>query len=461
MSSVADSLDKFFRISERGSTVGREIKGGVITFLAMSYILVVNPYILSNVPTAAAYGFDALFTSTALAAIISCILMGIYARFPVALAPGMGVNTFLAFTICIGMGFTYSQGLMVVLLSGVGFFLISITGWRTKILNSIPISMKHAITAGIGFFIAVVGLFNAGIIVHGEGSALAIGHLGDPGVILSLICLFITLELWYLKVWWAVIAGMMITWVTGIIMGIAGVESSYGLIPEWNPDAFVSHPDFSLVFSMFTDFEMFDSTLIVAFLAAFASLMVVDLFDTTGTLIGVGEAAHLMDKDGNLIDGEKALTVDSVASMTGSIVGTSTTTSFIESTAGIDAGARTGLMPIVVGAMFIIALFLSGFFSTFTSACTVGALVMVGILMIKNVGLIEWDDPVNCGMAFMTIFMMGLSGSITVGIAAGTFVYVIGMVLTHRSSEISKVLWLLFAVFMSYLIINQFLIPNL
>ena len=459
MVDVAGAVDRFFRISERGTTVGTELKGGIITFLAMVYILVVNPSIISNVPTAAEFGFQALFTSTALAAIISCLLMGLYARFPIALAPGMGVNAFLAFTVCLEMGFTYVQGLMVVFVSGVGFFIVSVTGWRTKILDSIPLSMKCAITAGIGFFIAIVGLFNSGIIAHGDGSALAMGKLSDPGVILSIVCLFITLPLWYLKVWWAVIAGMAITWIIGIVMGLCGITSEFGLIPVWDAGSFVSHPDLTLVFAVFTDFRMFDSSMILAFVVSFLSLLVVDLFDTTGTLIAVGDAANMTDETGHITDGEKVLDVDSMATMAGAVVGTSTTTSFIESTTGIDAGARTGLMPIVVGFLFIIALFFSGFFATFTSACIVGALVMVGILMIKKVKLIDWDDPVSCGMAFMTIFMIGLSGSITVGIGAGILVYVIGMIVTGKAREISKVLWILFVLFMGYLMFNQFLMP--
>ncbi len=461
MADLAGTLDRFFRISERGSTIDKEIKGGIITFLAMTYILVVNPTILSNIPSAADYGFQALFTSTALAAIISCLLMGLYARFPIALAPGMGVNAFLAFTVCLGMGFTYTQGLMVVLISGIGFFLISVTGWRTKILYSIPMSMKCGITAGIGFFIALIGLFNSGIIAHGDGSALAVGTLDDPGVSLSLICLFITLSLWYLKVWWAVIVGMVVTWILGIAMGLAGIESEYGLIPAWNVDSFVSHPDFSLVFALFNDFELFDNTMVLGFVIAILSLLVVDLFDTTGTLIAVSDAADLTDENGHITDGEKVLDVDSVATMVSALAGTSTTTSFIESTTGIDSGARTGLMAIVVGCLFIVSLFLSGFFATFTSACIVGALVLVGIMMIKKINAIEWNDPVSCGMAFMTIFMIGLSGSITFGIGAGIITYVIGLVLTHRANEVSKVLWILFLLFVADLILNQFLIPNL
>lgn len=457
MSDFKASIDSYFRITERGSTFGTELRGGVITFLAMVYILIVNPNILG--PAAPGYTTEQLFTATAMAAIIACILMGIYSRFPVALAPGMGVNAFLSYTICLAMGFTFEQGLMVVFVSGILFLILTVSGWRERILDEIPGSMKLAISAGIGFFISVVGLFNAGIIVHGNGSALAIGDLGDPGVLLSLFCLLVTLVLWFMKKWYAVIVGLVATWVVGIIMGNAGVTSDLVkegifLIPTWSPDSFVSTPDFGLFGAVFTNFEMFEGAMWPSFIAAAVSLFVVDMFDTAGTLIGVGGAAGMIDENGHLKNGSKALTCDAVATVAGAVCGTSTTTSFIESTTGINAGARTGIMPIVVGILFIVALFFSGFFGTFTSACTVGALVLVGIMMIKSVKDIEWDDPVMCAMAFMTIFMMGLSGSITDGIAFGVFAFVIGKVVTKKSKDISVIIWALAVIFFIYFLLK-------
>ncbi len=463
MSDFYQKLDEFFRISERGSTLRTEIRGGIITFLAMVYILIVNPNILQG--AAVGYTVGQLFTATALAAIISCLLMGLYSRFPVALAPGMGVNAFLSYTICLGMGFTFEQGLMVVLLSGLLFFLVSISGYRTKILESIPKSMKLAISAGIGFFIAVIGLYNAGIIIHGQGSALTLGPINDPGVMLSLFCLLITLIMWHRQRWFAVIAGIMITWIVGVIMGECGVTSELVgegifLIPSWNPENFVSTPDFGLFFAVFTKFEMFESTLWVSFIASIVSLFVVDMFDTTGTLIGVGGSAGLIDENGNVTDGTKVLKVDAIGSIAGAVCGTSTTTSFIESTTGISAGARTGLMPVVVAILFGVALIFSGFFGTFTSACTVGALVLVGIMMIKSVREIEWEDPVACAMAFLTIFMMGLTGSITDGIAFGLFAWIGGKTLMGKHKDITPTLWVLTAVFIVYFFIDYIVIPN-
>ncbi len=452
MSDFKASIDSFFRISERGSTIGNELKGGLITFLAMAYILIVNPSILSS--AAVGYSFDQLFTATALATIIACILMGIYARFPVALAPGMGLNAFLSYTICLVMGFTFEQGLLIVFISGILFLLLTVSGWRERILDEIPGSMKLAISAGIGFFIAVVGLYNAGIITHGNGSALALGAINDPGVLLSVFCIVVTFILWFLKKWYGVIFGLLATWVIGIIMGQMDVTSTTSLIPSWNPDNFVSTPDFGLFGAVFSEFTMFDTNLWPAFIAAVVSLFVVDMFDTAGTLIGVGGAAGIIDENGHLKDGSKALAVDAVATIAGAVCGTSTTTSFIESTTGIDAGARTGLMSVTVGILFLVALFFSGFFGTFTSACTVGALVLVGIMMIKSVKGIEWDDPVTCAMAFMTIFMMGLAGSITDGIAFGVFTYVIGKVVTGKHKDVTVIIWALAVIFFIYFILK-------
>ena len=252
---------------------------------------------------------------------------------------------------------------------------------------------------------------------------------------------------------------MLATWIVGLIMGAMDVNSATILIPHWNNDV-ISNPDFGLFAKVFTGFDMFAGSLWMSFIAAIVSLFVVDMFDTAGTLIGVGGAAGMIDDNGHLQDGEKALTCDAVASMAGAVCGTSTTTSFIESTTGIDAGARTGLMPVVVGLMFAIALLFSPVFGTFTSACTVGALVLVGILMIKSVKDIEWEDPVTCVMAFLTIFMMGLAGSITDGIAFGIFAWVIGKTVTGKVKEITPIIWVLTVVFLIYFIINYAAIPN-
>ena len=458
-------LDSYFHITERGSDVKTEIKGGVITFLAMFYILAVNPSILSD--AAGHELFGQLVAATALASCVSCILMGFYARFPVALAPGMGINAFVSYTIVLGMGFDYYQALLIVFLSGVAFLILTVSGLRNRLLQGIPYVLKIGITAGIGFFILVVGLFNAGIIVQANGSALTLGSIADPGVSLGLLCIAVTLFLWYRKNWGAVLIGMLVTVVIGFLggafLGWDQVINDAQLVPGVGTaavDSMVEIPDFGLFGAMFTNMGGFDA-LLPAFIVCTISMIVVDLFDTTGTLVGVSKSAGLMDENGDIKDVDKAMQADSIATIFGAVAGTTTTTSFIESTAGISAGARTGLMAVVVGILFFLALFFAPAFSFITPACTVGALFLVGLMMITALEDMEWKDPVNVATLFTTIFLMGLNGSITNGIAAGTMVYLLGMVATKRAREASVVMWILGLVFVVYFLIDYVIVPHL
>ena len=466
MTGMSERIDHFFHISERGSTVGREVRGGLITFLAMFYIMAVNPLILQQ--AAGPELFGQLVTATGLAAFISCILMGIYAKFPVALAPGMGINAFIAYTIVIGMGFTYYQALLVVLISGIIFLALTVSGIRTKILSSIPAIIRLAITAGIGFFIVLVGLYNSGIIIHADGSALTLGDIASPGVNLSIMCIIITLVLWYRDRWYAVLVGVIFSVAFGFMGGqLFGWDTTVdgaSLIPGVGTAAvtgIVSMPDFGLFGAMFTEFTMFDTALIPAFLASIASLLIVDMFDTAGTLLGIGQTAGIIDDDGNIEGSEKALQADAVSSIIGAVAGTTTTTSFIESSTGISAGARTGLMAVTVGIMFFLALFFVPVFSIITSACTVGALFLVGLMMITAVKDIEWTEPVNVATAFLTVFMMALSGSITDGIAFGILAYLLGMLVTKRIKEVPMMMWILGLIFLGYFYLTYGIIPDL
>jgi AGZA family xanthine/uracil permease-like MFS transporter len=466
MSGFTDSVDRFFRISERGSNFSTEIRGGIVTFLAMLYILAVNPLILSSATGPEL--FQQLVTATAFAAFISCILMGLYARFPVALAPGMGINAFVAYTIVITMGFSYPQALMAVLLSGILFFVLTVSGVRKKILTSIPLVMRASISAGIGFFIVVIGLYNSGIIVHASGSALDLGDLSSAGVSLSLLCILFTLVLWYMKKWYAVLLGAILT----IVIGFAGgqlfgwdtVVEGASLIPGVGTAAvgdIVAMPDFGLFGQVFDGFDMFDRSMIIPFAVSTLALLIVDVFDTTGTLLAIGHSAGIVDQEGNIEGSEKALGVDAVASVVGAVAGTSTTTSFVESTTGISMGAKTGLMAIVVGILFGFSMFFAPALAIVTSACTVGALFVVGLMMIVNMKQIQWDDPVNVATAFLTIFMMGLSGSITDGIAFGFIAYVIGMIVTKKSKSLSLMTWILAATFLAFFVLMYVVIPRI
>lgn len=450
----SDSIDRYFHITERGSTISTEIKGGIITFLAMVYILPVNMNILGrpevfgdNVP------YAALYASTAIAAVLACILMGIYAKFPVALAPGMGINVFIVNTICISMGFTFSQALMTVFISGILFFIVSVTGFRKRLIDTIPMSIKAAITAGIGFLITVVGLYNSGIIVSGSPTPV-LGNLGQPTVLLALFCIIVTMVLYFLNRWSAVIVGMVSTCIVGCVTGVISNQyiDMYGIL---------TIPDFSLVGCFILDFGGFDAKLIPSFLIAILSLFVVDVFDTTGTLLGIGQISGLADEKGDMEGMDRAMNADAAGTIIGAAVGTSTTTSFIESCTGVEAGAKTGLMAVVVGLLFLVAMFFATPFTLVTSACTTGALILVGILMIESVRHIEWDDHVIATSAFLTIFMMGLSGSISDGIGFGIIAYCIGMIVTRKYRDISWFMYLLGAIFLVYFILVKAIIPSI
>ena len=430
----------------------------------MLYILAVNPIILSK----SGVDFQELVGATALSACVSCILMGIYARFPVALAPGMGVNAFFTYTIVMEMGFNYYQALLAVLISGVLFLVLTVTGIRTKIITGIPKVIRLSITAGIGFFIVVVGLYNSGIIAHGNGSALTLGELGTPGVLLGVLCIVVTLGFWYKKHWAAILIGIIVTVIVGYIGGQLfdwnTTMDGTSLIPGVGTAAIndiVTMPNLGLFGDVFMKFEMFDVTLWPAFIISIASLLVVDTFDTTGTLLGIGQSAGIIDENGQIEGNEKALQTDAVATIFGAVAGTSTTTSFIESSTGIAAGARTGLMAIVVGLLFLVAMFFGPVFSIITSACTVGALVLVGFIMVRPIKEIDWDDIVHITTTFTTIFMMGLAGSITDGIAFGSLVYLIGMTVTGRKNEIPRLMSVLGLVFIAYLFLTYTIIPNI
>ncbi|AGI47746.1 Permease [Thermoplasmatales archaeon BRNA1] len=452
MASARGALDRYFGITERGSTLSAEIKGGLITFLSMSYILAVNPLILS--PAAEGYTFDELFTATALAACIACLLMGLYARFPVALAPGMGLNAFLSYTICQSMGFTYEQGLMVVFISGTMFFLVTVSGIRRGMVESIPKSLKIAIAAGIGFFIAIIDLYNTGIIVHGTSSALVPGDMSDPGVLLALFCIIVTVCLWYRRKWYAIILGIIATWAIGALLFRYGLESEIGTLPDAGLVTGISAPDFGLFAKVFTGFEMFPSSMWVAFIGALVSMFIVDMFDTTGTLISVSSMSGMSEGRDEFDTIDVAMRADAAASLSGAMVGTSTTTSYIESFTGIESGARTGILALVCGLLFAFAMVFSGLFASVTAACTAGALILVGLIMVRNIRDIEWKDPVLCFSSIITVFMMGLAGSITDGIGIGIMAYVIGYVAMRKEKEISPTMWVLFLIFTGYFVIH-------
>ena len=433
-------FEKLFKLSERNTTVRNEIIGGTTTFLAMAYILAVNPGML------AATGMDtqSIFLATALSAGISSIIMGLLSNYPVALAPGMGVNALFAFTLCGAMGYSWQGALALVFVSGLIFIVISVTGIRSMVINSIPPQLKLAIGAGIGFFIAFIGMVNGGIIVPNASTLVALGDLSNPTTLLAVFGLLVTIILLAKKVKAAVFVGLVVTAVAGVIAGLMGFEG----MPTLPTSIFSIDFKMNTVGACFAGFsEVFANP--NSFIALF-SLLFVDFFDTAGTLLGVTNRAGLVDEEGNLPGVEKALLSDALGTSIGALLGKSTVTSFVESTSGVEAGARSGLAACVTGVLFFLSILCYPLLSMVTSAVTAPALIVVGILMAQQLGGIDWDDFAFAAAGFMTVIMMVLCYSISNGIALGFITYACAMVGTGRAKEVKPIIWVLVAIFVLY-----------
>ncbi len=406
-------LEKIFKLKEKGTTVKTEVIAGITTFLAMAYILAVNPNMLQET----GLSYDSVFMATALSSGIATLIMGLVANYPVALAPGMGVNALFTYTLVFSMGYSPAAALAAVVVSGIIFLVISVTGIRKAIINAIPQQLKLAIGAGIGFFIAFIGLKNAGIIVGSESTFVSLGKLTDPVILLALFGILITIVLMAKKIPAAVFYGLVITAIVGIVFGLFGIEG----MPEV-PSAIVSvdldTSGFGIFMNGFEELFSHPDCIVALF-----SLLFVDFFDTAGTLISVANKTNLVDKNGELANIEQALVADSTGTVIGGVLGTSTVTSFVESTAGVEAGGRTGLTACTTAILFFLAIFFAPVLSVVTSAVTAPALVAVGISMASQLGGIEWDDIVFAASGFITVIMMILTYSISDGIAFGFIVY--------------------------------------
>ena len=430
-------MNKFFKLEERGTTVSREFIAGLTTFLSMAYIIFVNPNTLG------ASGMDtgAVFTATILAAAVGTLIMGLYAHFPVALAPGMGMNAFFAYTVVLMMGYSWQQALAGIFVSGILFIILSATGLRELIINSIPTSLKHAVGTGIGFFIAFLGFQNSGIIVNNDATLVGIGNFTDPNVLITVIGLIVTLILLVRKTPAAIFIGMIVTAVVGIFLGVVDLPTQIiAPIPSLKPT-------FGALF------EALPSIFTAEMIPVIFSFLFVDFFDTAGTLMAVGSRAGLVNEKGHLVDGDKALLADSTATVIGSVLGTSSTTSFVESLTGVEAGGRTGLTSVFTALCFLVMLFCSGLLSVVTSAVTAPALITVGILMASSLGDIEWKNLETSIPAFVTIIMMVLGYSIAEGIASGFLLYPIMMVAARREKEIHPVMWVLSVIFLIHFVL--------
>ena len=414
-------LDNFFEISKNNTNVRTEMVAGVTTFMTMAYILIVNPSILS----AAGMDQGAVFTATALSALVATLIMGLYAKLPFAQAPGMGLNAFFAFTVVLGMGYSYQFALTAVFLEGIIFILLTLFNVREAIVDSIPSNIKKAISVGIGLFIALIGLEGAGIIVHPQdgGTIVALGDITSGTALLAIIGILITGILLVRKVKGALFIGMLITAVVGIPMGVTPV-----------PITIVSAPP--SITSVFLQFE-WSNIFSIDMLIVLFTLLFMDMFDTIGTLVGVATKAKMLDENGKVPNIKKALFADAVGTTFGACVGTSTVSTFVESASGVAEGGRTGLTAVSTGIMFALALFFSPVFASITSAVTCSALVLVGLFMIEPIKEIELNDYTEAIPAFLTIIMMPLAYSISDGIVFGVISYIVLKLLGGKAKDIS------------------------
>lgn len=436
-------LEKLFKLSFHKTTVKTEILAGLTTFLAMAYILAVNPGMLG----ATGMPVQSVFLATAIASGVASILMGVLANYPVSLAPGMGVNAFFTYTVCMQFGYSWQAALAAVFVSGIVFIIISVTGLRKMIINAIPQQLKLAIGAGIGFFIAFIGMKNAGIIVANESTFVALGSLTDPVVLLAIFGLALTLILIAKKVTAAVFWGLIGTAVVGVIAGLCGIANMPQLpssIMQFNFEM----PTLGAFMSGFGELFAHKDFIVVIF-----SFLFVDFFDTAGTLVAVANRAGLVNEKGELENIERALLSDSVGTCVGAVLGTSTVTSFVESTSGVEVGGRTGLTAVTTGILFLLSIVFFPLLSVVTSAVTAPALIVVGILMAQQLGGIEWDNFIYASTGFMAIIMMILCYSISDGIALGFITYGAVMLGSGKAKEVRPIIWILDLIFMLYFIL--------
>ncbi len=414
-------LDNYFEITKNGSNTKTEIVAGLTTFMAMAYILIINPSILS----AAGMDQGAVFTATAIATVVSTLLTGIYAKLPFAQAPGMGLNAFFAYTIVLQMGYSYQFALTAVFLEGIIFILLTLFNVREAIVDSIPDCIKKAISVGIGLLIALLGLQGAGVIVHPKdgGTILALGNLTSGPGLLAIIGLVITAILLARNVKGALFFGMLITAVVGIPLGLTPIPKAVVSMPP-SIRSVLFNFDWSNIFSL--------DMVIILF-----TLLFMDLFDTIGTLVGVATKAKMLDENGRVPNIKKALLSDAIGTTFGGCVGTSTVSTFVESAAGVAEGGRTGLTAVVTAIMFALALFFSPVFASITSAVTAATLILVGLFMIEPIREINLQDYTESIPAFLTIIMMPFTGSISDGIMFGIISYIILKIFTGKIKEIS------------------------
>lgn len=442
-------MEKLFKLKERGTDVKTEIIAGITTFLAMAYILAVNPNYLGEIEGASS---AAIFSATAISAAIATLCMAFFANYPVALASGMGLNAFFAFTVCGAMGYSYKVALTAVLVEGIIFIILSIFKFREALVNQIPSNLKLGITSGIGLFITIIALLNSGVVIADPDTTVAMGNLSSPAFVLSIVGLIIIGILHHFKVPGDILIGILATWVLGIIAQLGGwyvvdVENgAYSLIPSFSGSSFAAPAMFQFDFGFVA--KNLSSFAIVVFTFLFT-----DIFDTVGTLIGVAEKGNLLDKDGKLPNASGALMADAVGTVVGACLGTSTVTSYVESSAGVSAGGRTGLASVTTAVMFLLSLVLAPIFLAIPSFATTPAMLYVGLLMLSSVKKMTFDgDIADVIGGFLAIVIMPFTYSIANGIMFGMISWVVLKIFTGKIKDVKPVMWVSVALFVLFII---------
>lgn len=443
-------MEQFFKLKENGTNVRTEVIAGFTTFMTMAYILAVNPSILS----ASGMEPNAILTATALASFVGCITMALLANYPFALAPGLGLNAYFAYTICGTMGYSWQFALLAVFVEGLVFIVLSLTNVREAIFNAIPLQLKKGVSVGIGLFCAFIGLQNANLVVDGATLVTIVNfrenfHTVGIGAFLAVIGLFLIAIMYVKKVKGAMLIGILATWILGIICQLMGIyqvnpdAGFYSLIPSWS--------SFDLFAIRSTMGQCFNFSKIsfnpVDFVVIMCSFLFVDLFDTLGTLVGVANKANMLDEEGKLPRIKQALLADAIATSVGAVLGTSTTTTFVESSSGVAEGGRTGLASVVTGLLFLASLFLAPVFTTIPSFATAPALIFVGFLMVSAVVEISFDEMTESIPAYLCMLCMPLMYSISEGIAIGVISYVIINVAAGKAKKITPLMYVLAVLF--------------
>ena len=444
-------LEKLFKLKENNTNIKTEVVAGLTTFMTMAYILAVNPSILS------ASGMDsqAILMATALSAFIGTLAMALLANYPFALAPGLGLNAYFAYTVCGSMGYSWQVALCAVFVEGLIFIVLSVTNVREAIFNAIPLQLKKGVSVGIGLFVAFIGFQNAGIIVNSDSTLVTVVNFTENfrtagiSALLAVIGTFIIAVLYIKNVKGSILIGIFVTWILGIICQLTGLyvvtpdAGFYSLIPSWSG---FSLGAIGLTFGQCFKAD-FSTVKIADFIVIIFAFLFVDVFDTLGTLIGCANKAKMLDKDGKLPRIKQALLADAIATSAGAVLGTSTTTTFVESSAGVGAGARTGLASEVTGLLFLVAILFAPIFTAIPGFATAPALIFVGFLMVSSVVKIDFDDLAEAIPAYLCMIAMPLAYSISEGIAIGVISYVIIHVCCGKAKKVTPLMYILAVLF--------------